>query len=306
MLRTRLWMGAILIVVVIGILIADSYLPPWYPFLLLILLAVEVALCLELIGLLGRARRLPAWFCCASVLALLVSNWPPFILAHQWQFKTDPWHWVLGTFVIVILSAFVVEMATFRVPGESVTRVAITVWIAAYLGLLPCFLVQLRWPPVSPTEEPIQAYRGTVAVLLAVFVPKVGDIGAYMTGRFLGRTKMTPVLSPKKTWEGFAGGLAAAVLTAVILYQFEPTLRARPVAALGLDVPVWIAAVGFGVTVWIAAVLGDLAESLVKRDCGKKDASQSVPGFGGLLDVVDSVVFSAPVAYCWLRLEVFH
>ena len=57
-----------------------------------------------------------------------------------------------------------------------------------------------------------------------------------------------------------------------------------------------------GVTVWIAAVLGDLAESLVKRDCGKKDASQSVPGFGGLLDVVDSVVFSAPVAYCWLRL----
>jgi phosphatidate cytidylyltransferase len=295
MLRTRLWMGAVLIVVVIGILVVDSWLHPWYPFLLLILLVVETALCLELDGLLGRARRLPAWFCCTAVLALLVSNWPAFILHSVWGFKTDPWHWVMGTFVVIILSAFVVEMATFREPGESVTRVAITVWIAAYLGLLPCFLVQLRWPPVAPTEEPIQAYRGTVAVLLAVFVPKVGDIGAYMTGRFLGRTKMTPLLSPKKTWEGFAGGLAAAVLTALVLYQFEPTLRAQPLAA-----------VGFGVTVWIAAVLGDLAESLVKRDCGKKDASQSVPGFGWLLDVVDSVVFSAPVAYCWLRLEVFH
>jgi phosphatidate cytidylyltransferase len=287
-------MGAILIVVVIGILTIDSWLPPWYPFLLLILLAVETALCLELEALLGRARRLPAWFCCASVLALLVSNWPAFILHSVWHFTTDPWHWVLGTFVVVILSAFVVEMATFREPGESVTRVAITVWIAAYLGLLPCFLVQLRWPPVSPTAEP-QEYRGTVAVLLAVFVPKVGDIGAYMTGRYLGRTKMTPLLSPKKTWEGFAGGLVAAVGTAILLYQFEPNLRTQPLAA-----------VGFGVTVWIAAVLGDLAESLIKRDCRQKDASQSVPGFGGLLDVVDSVVFSAPVSYCWLRLEVFH
>jgi phosphatidate cytidylyltransferase len=295
MLQTRLWMGAVLVVLVVGILVVDARLHPWYPFLLLILLAVEVALCLELIGLLGRARRLPAWFCCASVLALLVSNWPAFILHSVWHFTTDPWHWVLGTFVVIILSAFVVEMVTFREPGESVTRVAVTVWIAAYLGLLPCFLVQLRWPPVSPTEAPPEPYRGTVALLLAVFVPKVGDIGAYMTGRFLGRNKMTPLLSPKKTWEGFAGGLVAAVLTAVLLYQFEPNLRTQPLAAVGL-----------GVTVWVAAVLGDLAESLIKRDCRQKDASQSVPGFGGLLDVVDSVVFSAPVAYCWLRLEVFH
>jgi phosphatidate cytidylyltransferase len=317
MLRTRLWMGAILIVLVIGVLVVDWLLDPWYPFLLLTMLAVVVACCLELIGLLGPARRLPAWFCCAAVGALLVANWPAFILAAPWH-KTDPWHWVLGTFVVVILSAFVVEMATFREPGESVTRVAVTILIVAYLGLLPCFLVQLRWSPVSAGDQASRVYRGTVALLLAVFVPKCGDIGAYLTGRFLGRTKMTPLLSPKKTWEGFAGGLAAAVLTAIVLYQFEPALRVAPTDDFGFGAVVLkylgdlaairgmaLAPVGFGATVWLAGVLGDLAESLIKRDCRRKDASQNVPGFGGLLDVVDSVVFAAPVAYCWLRLGAF-
>jgi phosphatidate cytidylyltransferase len=102
---------------------------------------------------------------------------------------------------------------------------------------------------------------------------------------------MTPLLSPKKTWEGFVGGLAAAVLVAVGFYQLDPVLRGAPLAA-----------VGFGATVWVAGVLGDLAESLIKRDCRRKDASQAIPGFGGVLDVVDSIVFAAPVAYCWLRL----
>src|SRR5207248_385801 len=104
--------------------------------------------------------------------------------------------------------AFLVEMARFREPGESVVRIALTVWIAAYLGLLPSFLAQLRWPAgtgFSPAGREVA--RGTTALALAVFVPKCCDIGAYFTGRFLGRHKMSPVLSPKKTWEGAAGGL---------------------------------------------------------------------------------------------------
>jgi phosphatidate cytidylyltransferase len=285
MLRTRLWMGAILVVAGLALLVADQYLAPCYPFFFLIVMVALEASCLELIGLLGPARRLPAWFCCAAVALLLVANWPAFLLAPFAGIHTDPWHWVLGALTAVVLTAFVLEMATFREPGESVTRVAVTVWIAAYLGLLPCFLVQLRWPPGGDPSS------GTLALALALFVPKGGDIGAYMAGRFLGRHKMTPVLSPKKTWEGFTGGLLTAVALAFGLYQFDPVLRAAPLRALG-----------FGVTVWVASVLGDLAESLIKRDCRKKDASQVVPGFGGVLDVVDSIVFAAPLAYCWLRL----
>jgi phosphatidate cytidylyltransferase len=103
---------------------------------------------------------------------------------------------------------------------------------------------------------------------------------------------MSPVLSPKKTWEGLAGGLAlsAAVAVAINRLPSVPLLRGgEPAAAC------------FGLVVGGAGALGDLAESLVKRDCRRKDASHLVPGFGGVLDVVDAILFAAPVAYCWLR-----
>jgi phosphatidate cytidylyltransferase len=100
---------------------------------------------------------------------------------------------------------------------------------------------------------------------------------------------MTPVLSPKKTWEGFIGGMVTAVLVAIGLSR----------AGTRLHDSYWLA-IAFGVTVGLAAVLGDLAESLIKRDCQQKDAALTVPGFGGVLDVVDSVVFAAPVVYWWL------
>jgi phosphatidate cytidylyltransferase len=188
--------------------------------------------------------------------------------------------------VILTLAAFLVEMAIFHEPGNSVARIALTLWVATYLGLLPSFLAQLRW---LKGDDP---RYGTMALALAIFVPKVCDIGAYFTGRLLGRHSMTPVLSPKKTWEGAVGGLAAAAGTTIALD------RLAPVHWLHEDVPL---AVAFGITVGISAMLGDLAESLIKRDCGRKDASQVVPGFGGILDVVDSVIFAAPVVYLWLR-----
>jgi len=104
----------------------------------------------------------------------------------------------------------------------------------------------------------------------------------------IGRHRLAPILSPKKTWEGAVGGLVAAVVAAVGINRFYPVL-----SGIGREV-------GFGLTVGLAAMFGDLAESLIKRDCGRKDASQVVPGFGGVLDILDSIIFAAPVAYCWL------
>jgi phosphatidate cytidylyltransferase len=131
-----------------------------------------------------------------------------------------------------------------------------------------------------------------MALALAAFVPKCCDIGAYSMGRLFGRHKMTPILSPKKTWEGAAGGLAAAVLVTMAMDRFGPALLHRNPAL----------EIAFGLTVGLAGMLGDLAESLLKRDCARKDASSAVPGFGGVLDVVDAVIFAAPVAYTWLAL----
>lgn len=284
MLRTRLWMGAVLVGLAVGVLLVDRLLPPWYPFLLAVVLGLALAGCFELLALLGPGRRPSARLCYAAVAVLALANWTPHVLPWAGRLDPDPWHWVLGAFAGVVLAAFLVEMAAFREPGGSVVRIALAVWIAAYVGLLPSFFAQLRWLDGGGP-------RSTLALTLVIFVPKCGDIGAYFTGRFLGRHQMTPVLSPKKTWEGLAGGLAAAVATTAAIQYLgaEPVLRGGPAAV-----------VGFGLSVGVAGVLGDLAESLVKRDCQHKDASQVVPGFGGVLDVVDSVLFAAPVACCWL------
>jgi phosphatidate cytidylyltransferase len=283
MLSTRLWMGAILIILASGMLVFDQSFRPWYPFLLLFFLVLALVGCLELVSLLPEAQRPPLGLCLAGVVAVVLANWP----AHVGLWAGDPWRDLTGVFAALVLAAFLAEMATFREPGGSVTRIALAVWVVAYLGLLPSFLAQLRWQPGETGDD----RRGVTALALAIFVPKFCDIGAYFTGRLLGRHRMTPVLSPKKTWEGLAGGLALAALTAVLIN------RSLPVPALRDD----LAAAGLGLTVGVAGVLGDLAESLIKRDCRQKDASQVVPGFGGVLDVIDSIVFAAPVAYWWLR-----
>ena len=156
--------------------------------------------------------------------------------------------------------------------------------VIGYLGLLPCCFAQVRW--LYPDDKAL----GATALALAIFVPKGCDIGAYFTGRLIGKHRMTPVFSPKKTWEGAVGGLAFAGLAAIGIDRFAPA------AVLERNVGIEIA---FGVSVGVVGMLGDLAESLIKRDCQTKDASQIVPGFGGVLDVVDAVIFAAPVAYVW-------
>ena len=323
MLKTRLWMGALLVILVLGVLFLDQWLAPWYPFLFLVVAVFALGSCAELLSLFdswggrspglsvpkhGRpggpppqkeisalvlgARRDPSRrpqtvVCYGGVALLVVANWLPHLLPPEYAGAGDTsWLWIGGTFALVVLSAFVWEMTVFREPGYAVERMTLTVWIVAYLGLLPSFLAQLRFQP--------EASRGSWALALAIFVPKFGDMGAYFTGRFLGRHPMTPVLSPKKTWEGCAGGLAAAVLTTLILQALLPGFRS---GSLGM-----IIAIGFGLAVGVAGILGDLAESLLKRDCQKKDASQVLPGFGGVLDVVDSIIFAAPVVYGLVRL----
>lgn len=302
MLRTRLWMGTVLVVLAAGMLLIDEHLSPWFPFLFVMLLGLSMAACYELVHLIEPARRPQAWLCYVAVVVVIAANWP----AHVMGVKITPvltlegfrqgdviaipvreqWLWLVGAFSAVILAAFLMEMASFREPGGVLGQIALVVFIAGYLGLLPSFLAQLRW---LRGENPLV---GTMALALAIFVPKVCDIGAYFTGRFLGRHKMAPVLSPKKTWEGAAGGLAAATGIAIVLDRITEVSPLRGNLALEI---------GFGLSMGIVSMLGDLAESMIKRDCGQKDASQAVPGFGGVLDVVDSVIFPAPLAYVWIR-----
>jgi phosphatidate cytidylyltransferase len=270
MLRTRLWMGAVLIVLVTGVLLLDR--PPVYPCLMALIMLLGLGASYEMVQLMA-AHRLRMWPTVVAVEVVILANWGPALLSG------DPWHWVSGVFAAVVVGAFLEEIALFRDAGGVVLRLALLVWTTAYLAVLVSFLIQLR-----PGEN------GAAAVALGIFVPKCCDIGAFFTGKFLGRHRMTPLLSPKKTWEGLGGGVIAAALTAVGINFFYPVIHGGvAIAAL------------FGIAVGLAGVLGDLAESLIKRDCLAKDASHVVPGFGGVLDVVDAVLFGAPIAYLWLR-----
>ena len=143
---------------------------------------------------------------------------------------------------------------------------------ALYLGLLGGFTLAIRID------------FGCLHLLMFVFVVKCADIGAYTAGRLWGKHKFAPVISPGKTWEGMAGAVVAAVAAAVAI-------------GTGLDIMALWPAVIFGAAFAFIGQLGDLAESMIKRDAEKKDASGNVPGFGGVLDVVDSVLIAAPIGY---------
>jgi phosphatidate cytidylyltransferase len=283
MLRTRLIVGTILAALTAGMLLLDRHLAPWFPFLFAVVMVLSSLGMLELLRLLPPARSPRAAVCLAGVFTVVGLNWLP-LLWGRWT-SAIGLEWVAQGFAAVVLFAFLVEMVRFTGPGGGVERIALGVWLVAYLGLLPSFLVQLQLG--RSDGDPA---RGAVALALAIFVPKGCDIGAYFTGRLIGRHRMTPVLSPKKTWEGAGGGLALAVLVALGLDRLGPVI---PGGVAGT--------IGFGLTVGIAGMFGDLAESLIKRDCERKDASQTVPGFGGILDVVDAILFAAPVSYWWLH-----
>ncbi|MGI8979948.1 MAG: phosphatidate cytidylyltransferase [Pirellulaceae bacterium] len=190
----------------------------------------------------------------------------------------------LGTFFI-----FLAEMRRYRQPGTASVNVALSLMCLVYIGVLWGFIPLLRrfhdngW--------------GMMALVSTILIVKSCDSGAYFTGRFLGRHKMSPILSPKKTIEGAVGGLVIACLSCGLFFYFTgPTLVGSSFQMPTL--PRWL---GYTLAVAVAGMFGDLAESLLKRDMGSKDAGNQLPGLGGVLDVIDSILFAAPVAYlCWV------
>jgi phosphatidate cytidylyltransferase len=166
---------------------------------------------------------------------------------------------------------------------EAITHMAGTLLAVLYLGGLGWFLVALRVKQGNTLWD--APFHGStwhiVMILLAV---KFTDIGAFFTGRAIGRTKLIAWLSPGKTWEGLAGGLlTAAVVGALCAPQIVELT--------------WYKGAAFGLLIGGVGQLGDLLESLFKRDADVKDSSSLIPGFGGVLDVIDSPLLAAPFAY---------
>jgi phosphatidate cytidylyltransferase len=178
-----------------------------------------------------------------------------------------------------ISGSVILSFTTFLMAGESFENAlrdwALTLAIPLYLGWPLALFVALRGPAFGLGST---GFWWTLSVFAMVWG---NDTGAYLTGHFFGKTKLAPRISPAKTWEGFAGGLAISVIGAFVF-------------SIALHLP-WYASLTMGVFTAIAATLGDLAESMLKRGAGVKDSGQLIPGHGGALDRLDSLLFAVMV-----------
>lgn len=198
--------------------------------------------------------------------------------------------WLALGLVFGLLAVFAGEMRRYDTPGQSIINVAYAALSVLYIGGLVGMLVQLR---LVNAPNNLGGWRGLYPLLATIATVKLSDVGQYAVGRMFGKRKLAPLISPGKTWEGAVGGIVLATLIAAFI------MAALNQGVRGLRLSYFPFVWCFTLTVAVAGLLGDLAESLLKRDAGVKDSSDWMPGFGGVLDLLDSLLFAAPVAYLW-------
>ena len=202
-------------------------------------------------------------------------------------FPADLYNIILVQLVIIVLTAGTLVAATVRgAPFDKmIGSVGATILGVLYISLLGSHLVALRlWQNEAVAADMLSFF---FLVLMGA------DAGAYYVGRATGKTKLAPSISPGKSWEGVVGGVAAAILMAGVAHYWF--FRELPLKY----------AIPLAVVMTVVGILGDLAESALKRGAGAKDAASILPGHGGLLDRLDSLLFNAPLIYYFARFY-FH
>ncbi|MDX1566838.1 MAG: phosphatidate cytidylyltransferase [Longimicrobiales bacterium] len=206
--------------------------------------------------------------------------------------------WAFGGAVVTTILALGGAVWTRGVEGSPLGAATATVVGALYTGGTLSFALLLRHLPDAMVAgmDPALAIHGGFLVAFPITVTWIGDSAAYFAGKRWGRNKLVPRISPGKTWEGGLAGLLAAVVTSVLfaLVFLDPD---RP---LGMGVPM---AVASGLLIGIAAQLGDLTESVLKREAGVKDSGSLLPGHGGVLDRFDALFFTIPLGYLLVTLN---
>jgi phosphatidate cytidylyltransferase len=234
-------------------------------------MAVIAVLALYEFLALGKAKGydVPTVLCIAIMLVIIAA----FIIE---ELSVE-----LGMFaaLLIIPASYVVTKKSLE---NSLPSSAIAVLATTYVGMLGGSLIRLH------NDFP-EGYKLVFFLLLVVWL---GDSGAYYVGKQFGKHKLSPRISPKKTIEGLVGGVSASVITAIVIhFTFFPKFPL-------------LHAVIAGVLLSIAGVIGDLAESMWKRSAAVKDSGTLIPGHGGFLDRFDSILFTAPILYCYWTLIV--
>jgi len=194
------------------------------------------------------------------------------------------------SFLILFVLGLCVRQFLSRSNTAGIVAISTTLFGLLYVPWLLNFIQKINFFPGL-------GGNGKFYVLYFILVTKFSDTGAYAIGSLIGKHKMIPRISPGKTWEGFGGAIVISTAASVVYVQF-----------LGGKMPGMnlVHAVVLGVLLSVAAVVGDLIESLFKREAGVKDSGKLLPGIGGILDLLDSLLFNAPIMYLYLRHVLTH
>ncbi|MDR3377225.1 MAG: phosphatidate cytidylyltransferase [Verrucomicrobiae bacterium] len=186
-------------------------------------------------------------------------------------------------FLILFVLGLCLRQLMSRDHSVGLTAIAVTLLGLMYVPWLLNFMQKINFFP---------GVEGEYFLLYFILLTKFSDMGAYAVGSLIGRHKMVPRISPGKTWEGFAGAVVVSTGASLVFVHF----LGRHLAGMN-----YCHAVILGVVLSTTAVVGDLIESLFKRECGAKDSGHVLPGIGGILDLLDSLLFNAPIMYLYLR-----
>ena len=187
------------------------------------------------------------------------------------------------SFIILFVLGLCLRQFFSRSATTGMAAISTTLFGLMYVPWLLNFIQKINFFP---------RVEGHYYLLYFVLITKFSDSGAYVVGSLIGRHKLIPRVSPGKTWEGVAGAIVISTLASLLFVHFLGQKMA------GMS---WTHAVILGVVLGTCAVVGDLIESIFKREAGAKDSGRFFPGIGGILDLVDSLLFNAPIMYLYLR-----
>lgn len=269
-LQTRVVLGIIMFAAFFGVLFLDSILGTDIGFGCLATLAGIIGL-YEFYNIVGKNGFSP--FRISGIVTgvwLFVAYW----FSVRKNFSVD-YHFLRQEIFVALIFWLLLIQTFTRSTKDAVKNISVTIFGILYIFFLLSFAITLRY-----------LHNGVCILVMVLLVSKFGDIGGYLLGRKYGKHKLAKVISPNKTIEGACFSLLFSVLIAVI-FSLIPAIKVFSLK--------W--SVVFGIIVGFSALLGDLAESLLKRDANVKDAGNLVPAFGGILDVIDCLLISMPVAY---------
>jgi len=190
-------------------------------------------------------------------------------------------NWELLFIVLAFLAVFILQFAR-QDNTNAVVGISTTMFGVFYVSWLFSFIIKIRFL--------LPGIAGIKLLAFILLVTKTGDIGALLIGSWLGKHRLLPTVSPNKSIEGCLGSFAFSVIAAILCHSFLPA---------SLELPLWQVAL-MGVFFGGIGQLGDLSESLIKRDCNVKDSGKLLPGMGGILDVIDSLLFACPTFYLYM------